>query len=115
EFVDEDNVLLQETIIMEETMNKTNLQGMNVSVAIEIVEEASLNLIIDKGNGDFLNLKGESMLTGGIDPSGKTTLTGKYEFTEGAYEMTFNLLKRRFDIKPGSYITWNGEPTEANV
>lgn len=115
EFVDEDNVLLQETIIMEETMNKTNLQGMNVSVAIEIVEEASLNLIIDKGNGDFLNLKGEAMLTGGIDPSGKTTLTGKYEFTEGAYEMTFNLLKRRFDIKPGSYIIWNGEPTEANV
>ncbi|HEY0046135.1 MAG TPA: translocation/assembly module TamB domain-containing protein, partial [Flavobacterium sp.] len=115
EFVDEDNVLLQETIVMKETMNTTQLAGMNVSVAIEIVKEAALNLIIDKGNGDFLNLKGEAMLQGGIDPSGKTTLTGKYEFTEGAYEMTFNMLKRKFEIKPGSYIIWNGEPTAANV
>src|SRR5690606_20942891 len=74
-----------------------------------------LSLVIDKGNGDYLNLKGEADLTGGVDPSGKTTLTGKYEFTEGAYEMTFNFLKRRFDIKEGSYIIWTGEPTSANV
>ena len=115
EFIDEDNVMLKQTIAMEDTMNKTGVKGMDVSVNIEIVKEAELSLIIDKGNGDYLRLQGEAELTGGIDPSGKTTLTGKYEFSEGAYEMSFNLIKRKFDIKEGSYITWNGEPTSANV
>lgn len=115
EFVDEDNVMLQETVEMQNAMNKTEVKGMDVSVNITIDKEAELNLIIDKGNGDYLKLKGEADLTGGIDPSGKTTLTGKYEFTEGSYEMTFNLIKRKFDIKEGSYIIWNGEPTSANI
>ena len=100
---------------MKNTVDNTELKGMDVSVNIEIVKEALLSLIIDKGNGDYLNLKGEAKLTGGIDPSGKTTLTGKYVFTEGAYEMTFNLIKRKFEIKPGSFIMWNGEPTAANI
>jgi len=115
EFVDEDNQMLKQTEAIKTAMDQSALKGMDVSVNIQIDKKALLSLIIDKGNGDYLNLKGEADLTGGIDPSGKTTLTGKYEFTEGAYEMTFNLLKRRFDIKPGSYLIWNGEPTSANV
>ncbi len=115
EFVDEENTLLRETEIIKNEMDNTEVKGMNVLVTIEIVKEATLSLIVDKGNGDYLNLQGEAELTGGIDPSGKTTLTGKYEFTEGAYQMTFNVLKRKFDIKPGSFIIWNGEPTAANI
>ncbi len=115
EFVDEDNVLLKQTQEMKSAMNQSGLKGMDVSVNIQIDKEALLSLVIDKGNGDYLNLKGEADLTGGIDPSGKTTLTGKYEFSEGFYEMTFNLIKRKFEIKKGSYIIWNGEPTSANI
>ncbi|HJY13283.1 MAG TPA: translocation/assembly module TamB domain-containing protein, partial [Flavobacterium sp.] len=43
------------------------------------------------------------------------TLTGKYEFSDGAYEMNFNMIRRKFNIQKGSYIIWNGEPTMANV
>lgn len=115
EFIDQDNMYIKQRLMMEETLNQTDVQGIVASVNIEIVKEAELNLIIDKGNGDYLQLKGEAQLTGGIDPSGKTTLTGRYEFTEGAYQMTFNLIKRRFDIQEGSYILWTGEPTKADV
>jgi hypothetical protein len=45
---------------------------------------------------------------GGVDSSGKTSLTGRYELKEGSYEMNFNLIKRKFDIKSGSYILWTG-------
>ncbi|RZJ74687.1 MAG: translocation/assembly module TamB, partial [Flavobacterium sp.] len=115
EFIDQDNMEIKQRLEMEETLDKTPLRGMNVSVDIEIVKEAELNLIIDKGNGDFLQLKGEAQLTGGIDESGKTTLTGRYEFTEGSYDMTFNFIKRKFNIKEGSYISWTGEPTSADI
>jgi hypothetical protein len=115
EFIDQDNMEIKQRLAMEETLNQSALKGMDVSVQIEIDKEAELNLIIDKGNGDFLQLKGEAQLTGGIDPSGKTTLTGRYEFSEGSYQMTFNFLKRKFDIQEGSYILWTGEPTDATL
>ncbi|MBF4519192.1 translocation/assembly module TamB domain-containing protein [Flavobacterium sp. ANB] len=115
EFVDEDNLYLKQTVAMQEKLNQSELMGMDVSVDITIDKNAELTLVIDKGNGDYLNLKGEAQLTGGIDPSGKTTLTGKYEFSEGAYEMNFNMIRRKFDIQKGSYIIWNGEPTMATL
>ncbi len=115
EFVDEDNLYLKQTVSLEKKFNQSALIGMDVSVDISIEKEAELTLVIDEGNGDYLNLKGEAELTGGIDLSGKTTLTGKYEFTEGAYEMNFNMIRRKFDIQKGSNIVWNGEPTMANL
>jgi len=114
EFIDQDHPELQK-LAVNDSISKTKFKGIDASVNIEIDKDAELNLIIDKGNGDYLKLKGEARLTGGIDPSGKTTLTGRYEFKEGTYEMTFNLLKRKFDIKEGSYILWTGEPMLADI
>ena len=115
EFVDEDNLYLKQTVELQKELNQSKFIGMDVSVAITIDKEAEFTLVIDKGNGDYLNLKGEAELTAGIDPSGKTTLTGKYEFDSGSYEMNFNMIRRKFDIQKGSYIIWNGEPTMATV
>src|SRR5262249_1310624 len=55
--------------------------------------------------------QGEAELTAGIDPSGKVTLTGNYTLEQGAYQLSFDFLKRKFDITKGSTITWTGEPT----
>ena len=42
-------------------------------------------------------------------------MTGAYELNEGAYELSFNFLHRRFDIQKGGRIVWTGEPTDAVV
>lgn len=115
EFIDQDNPTMVETITIDENISKTEIKGINASVNIEVDKEAELSIVIDKANGDFLKLKGEAQLNGGIDPSGKTTLTGRYELKEGTYEMNFNFIKRKFDIKSGSYILWTGEPTQADI
>ena len=114
EFIDQDQPKLI-TLSTDENLSQTEVKGINASVNIEIDKDAEISMIIDKGNGDFLRLKGEAELTGGIDPSGKTTLTGRYELEEGSYEMSFNLVKRKFDIKKGSYLLWTGEPTQADI
>ncbi|MDO9261799.1 MAG: translocation/assembly module TamB domain-containing protein, partial [Flavobacteriaceae bacterium] len=115
EFIDQDNPQLIQTIVVNDSINKMLIKGINASVNIEIDKDAELSLIIDKANGDFLKLKGEAQLTGGIDQSGETTLIGRYELTEGSYEMNFSAIKRKFDIKKGSYILWTGEPTSADI
>lgn len=116
EFIDPNSVkLFDETITLKDSLNTSSIRGILAAVNIEVVKEAEFSIIIDKSNGDFLKLKGQAQLSGGIDPSGKTTLTGRYEFDEGTYEMSFNLIRRKFNIKKGSYILWTGEPTSANI
>jgi hypothetical protein len=115
EFIDQDNPQILGTVALDEISSEMEIKGINASVNIEIDKEAELSLNIDKASGDFLKLKGEAQLNGGIDPSGKTTLTGRYELSEGSYEMNFNGIKRKFDIKSGSYILWTGEPTSADI
>lgn len=116
EFIDQDAPPMDKRLIIAgDSISQTKFKGMNVSVNIEVDKDAELTMVIDKGNGDYLKLKGEAQLTGGIDESGKTTLTGRYELKEGTYEMTFNYLKRKFEIKDGSYILWTGEPTTADI
>lgn len=115
EFIDQDQVALNKTIKADSLNAQTNFKGMDVNVNIEVDKEAKLSIVIDKANGDFVKLQGEADLTGGIDPSGKTTLVGVYQVEKGSYELSVSLLKRKFDIQKGSTITWTGEPTTANL
>ncbi|MEO8405547.1 MAG: translocation/assembly module TamB domain-containing protein, partial [Chitinophagaceae bacterium] len=117
EFVDMDAPLNDSLFLAAaiDSLNKSTLLGMDISVIVEVNKEAQFSLVIDEANGDFLNVKGEASLTTGIDPSGKLTLSGTYSLDEGTYELTFNLIKRKFQIQQGSSITWLGEPTQANV
>ncbi|MGI8582857.1 MAG: translocation/assembly module TamB domain-containing protein [Chitinophagaceae bacterium] len=98
-----------------DSLNVSRLVGFDISTNIIIDKNAEFNLIVDEGNGDFINMKGEGLLNAGIDPSGKVTLTGSYELEEGSYEISFNFLKRKFDIQKGSRIIWTGEPTNADI
>ena len=113
EFIDQDQIALQKTIKADSLTNQSDIKGLDVNVNIEVNKEAKISLIIDKANGDFVKLQGEAQLTGGIDPSGKTTLVGVYQVEKGGYEMSVSLLKRKFEIEKGSTITWTGEPTTA--
>jgi hypothetical protein len=78
-------------------------------------KEAVFNMIVDAGNGDFLRLQGAGQMTGGVDASGKITLVGSYVIDQGTYNLTYNFLKRKFDIQKGSKIVWTGEPTTGQL
>ena len=98
-----------------DTLANSTLTGMNVNANIEVDKEAEFNIIVDQGTGDFLEVRGQAQLNAGIDPSGKITLTGNYVLDQGAYNLSFNFIKRRFDIRQGSTITWNGDPMTADI
>jgi hypothetical protein len=115
EFIDQDRPLEEAIKAAEKEVNQSEIMGINASMDILVDKGAELTMIIDKTTGDFVKVKGKALLNGGIDESGKTTLTGKYELEEGEYEMTFSGIKRNFAIKKGSYILWKGAPMDADV
>lgn len=115
EFIDQNQMVLEETIVEDEEPTTSEIKGLDVSVNIEVDKEAKIAIVLDKTSNDVVKIQGQAQLTGGIDPSGKTTLVGTYEVNQGSYDMSINLIKRKFDIQQGSTITFTGEPTKANV
>ncbi|HEY2721582.1 MAG TPA: translocation/assembly module TamB domain-containing protein, partial [Chitinophagaceae bacterium] len=115
EFVDIRNPANDSLFTKYDSLNTAKVLGMDIALNIEIKREAIFNIIVDEANGDFLNAQGEAQLTAGIDPSGKITLTGNYTLEQGAYQLSFNFLQRKFQITKGSTITWTGEPTMAKL
>lgn len=89
--------------------------GMDVSLNIGVDRDAEFNVVIDPGTGDALFIKGEAQLNAGISPGGNMSLAGTYEVEEGHYNLSFNMIKRKFDFKQGSTIVWNGEPMAADL
>ncbi|SKC89144.1 translocation/assembly module TamB domain-containing protein [Ohtaekwangia koreensis] len=83
--------------------------GIDLSANIELNGEETFNIVIDPITGDKLSVKGNSTLTLDIDETGDMQLSGRYEITEGSYNLSFyKLVKRQFSIEKGSTITWSG-------
>ncbi|HEX6892431.1 MAG TPA: translocation/assembly module TamB domain-containing protein, partial [Chryseolinea sp.] len=95
---------------------KSKYIGLDLTANIELNEKESLSIIIDPITGDKLTVKGNSTLTLDIDPTGDMQLSGRYEITEGSYDLSFyKLVKRNFSIRKGSTITWSGDPLLATM
>jgi translocation and assembly module TamB len=94
---------------------KTAIKGLDVSLNLLTDTSALLNVVIDPRSGDALNVRGQSNLVFQLEKSGKMDLTGSYEVNGGFYSLSFEVLKRKFSIDPGSVITWTGDPTMATV
>jgi translocation and assembly module TamB len=95
---------------------KSKYIGLDLTANIELNEKETLSIIIDPITGDKLTVKGNSTLTLAIDPTGDMQLSGRYEITEGSYDLSFyKLVKRNFSIRKGSTITWSGDPLLATM
>jgi hypothetical protein len=98
-----------------DSLKKSKVKGMDVTATIKVNKAANFTIVVDQRNGDVVHLKGEANLSGGIDPSGKTNLTGTYVVEQGSYNLAYASVTRKFNFKKGSTITWTGDPTSANI
>ncbi len=97
-------------------VSKASFSGFDLSSVIQIDKEATLRLLLDPSTADSLVVKGEAALSLTMDRSGKMSLTGAYNLNDGSYMVSFeSIIKRKFDIKSGSTIIWNGDPLDATI
>lgn len=117
EFFDEsapktDSILIARQL---DSLKQSEITGLDVNATVNIDKNAAFTIVVDERNGDVVHLKGEAHLSGGIDPSGKTSLTGTYIVNSGSYNLSYATVSRKFNFKKGSTITWTGDPTSANI
>lgn len=89
---------------------------MELTSNISVNKDSKLRILIDPIAGDSLVIRGEATMSFTIDPSGKMSLTGRYEILEGSYQLSFgDFIRREFAIAGGSSLTWFGSPLDAGV
>ncbi|MBW4890827.1 translocation/assembly module TamB [Mucilaginibacter sp. HMF5004] len=98
-----------------DSLKKSSLVGMDISANITVDKNAAFTIVVDERNGDIVHLKGDAQLNLGIDISGKTSLTGTYTVNSGSYDLAYATVNRKFLIKQGSTVTWEGDPTMARL
>ncbi|HYG17538.1 MAG TPA: translocation/assembly module TamB domain-containing protein [Ohtaekwangia sp.] len=93
---------------------KASFRGIELTANVELSDEVTFNIVIDPVTGDRLSVKGNSTLSFAMDQTGDMELSGRYEVSEGTYDMSFyKIVKRQFTIEKGGTITWSGEPLNA--
>lgn len=99
-----------------DSLTRSRIRGMDVSGNLSIDKNAEITIVVDPQNGDALKVKGQADLSVQLDPSGKTSLTGRYEISDGSYTLNIGgMARREFKLQQGSSVQWTGAPTEANI
>lgn len=118
QFIDVDKPKKEEKIETKKVVydESKNLKS-EVIVNLEADDKSELKIIIDELNGDYLLVKGNAQLTTGINTDDALFMQGRYDITEGTYEMTYQLLKKQFKIEKASRsnIVFMGDPTNAEI
>lgn len=95
---------------------KANLPGVELDLRIKIDKAAQFAVVLDPTTGDQATVRGSGELVFRYTPDGAMYLDGPFTIAEGGYTLEFyGLVKKRFDLVPGSSVTWSGDPVEATM
>ncbi|HEY0656080.1 MAG TPA: translocation/assembly module TamB domain-containing protein [Chryseosolibacter sp.] len=95
---------------------KAKFVGIDLTAKVELTDKESFTVIIDPTTNDQLTVKGNTTLTLSMDQTGDMQLSGRYEISEGTYNLSFyKFVKREFQIEKGSTMTWSGDPLNAEM
>ncbi len=90
--------------------------GYDVTAVVTVTDKTPFTIVIDPVSGDNLRVRANGTLNTNIDPTGNITLSGRLEVARGQYHLSlYDLASRDFILRPGSSITWSGDPYNADL
>ncbi len=105
---------IQDTIRIKqiaEDINRLAIENVRMNFNLDITPEAYVEIIIDPKTGEGISGRGSGVMSMNIDTQGNFTLNGTYQISEGEYNFSlYNVVKKKFTVRPGGRITWYGDP-----
>lgn len=93
-----------------------DLSGIVMDLNLDITPDAYAEIIFDIKAGDIIRGRGNGDIKLQLDTKGEFNMFGVIEFTEGAYNFTlYDIINKEFSVKPGSRITWYGDPYQGTM
>ncbi len=104
----------QKVLLKDEASDKNAV--LNVNMNLDISPDVYCEIILNKQTRDIIRGRGEGEIKMNIDTKGKFEMYGAVEIQQGDYNFTmFNIVDKKFDIVPGSRITWDGDPYQGKL
>lgn len=105
------DVNIQSDTIPIDDLHKEESFGLNMDMSMELNKDAVVQLMFDEFTSDKIQAQGDGTINLKINEDDDFSIYGNYEISEGFYLFTFSkVISKRFDINPGSRLTWNGDP-----
>jgi TamB, inner membrane protein subunit of TAM complex len=93
-----------------------DLKGIDMVMDLEITRDADLTLVFDEAQGDNIHGTGTGNIRLTIPRTGSVGMTGDYLVENGEYIFTLKrVIRKKFAIKPGGTIHWDGNPLSAQM
>ena len=109
---------IQEEELIEEQFSDQmqTIRGLEMELEVDITPDAVVQLIFDPKVGDIIETSGRGNLRILLDQANGFRMFGDVELMRGDYLFTLqNVINKRFQIKPGGKINFNGSPTNATI
>ncbi len=92
------------------------LRGFEMIFDLDITRDAELEIVVDQKSGSTLSGKGNGKILIETNTDGKFNIFGDYITYDGTYNFkNLGLIDKKFIVKPGGSIVWNGDPTDAQL
>ncbi|MCS7005058.1 MAG: translocation/assembly module TamB [Cytophagales bacterium] len=101
----------------EDTLSKKiDLSGIRLDFNLDVQPETYCEIILDQQTGDIIKGNVEGKLKMVIDTKGEFSIMGNIEIVRGNYTFTLlNAMNKKFSVRKGSRISWNGDPFKAQI
>ncbi|WP_245583643.1 translocation/assembly module TamB domain-containing protein [Salinimicrobium xinjiangense] len=88
------------------------VKGLELNFDLDVTNDALVELDID---GSILRGRGAGTLLIEINTLGKFNMWGDFIANTGEYIFNYGALQKRFEVRPGGSINWNGNPALADL
>lgn len=96
------------------TVVQKQYSGLELDLDFDLNQNAEVEVILDKNTGHGLKAKGNGNIKFGINTLGRFNMWGNYVAQEGMYNFKYGgIIDKKFKLKKGGTITWEGDPMRA--
>ena len=93
-----------------------NYNGLELEFDFEITPNADVEVILDRNSGHGMKGRGNGTLLFKINTLGKFNMWGDFLPFEGTYNFKYGgLIDKKFNVKKGGSIIWEGNPLKAQL
>jgi len=109
-FIKEEDLLANKT----NKLAKNKYNGLELSLDFDIDTDAEIEVILDRESGHAMRGNGYGSMRMEINTLGKFLMYGDFQVQEGVYNFKkAGLIDKKFLVKKGSTIRWEGDPLGA--
>jgi hypothetical protein len=118
------------TISKNEKLNQTGIDanlpkeisGLELEFDLNVTPDAEVEIVLDQDAGSVLKGRGAGLMRIEINTNDKFNMFGDFIVSEGTYNFVYGnnflqggFIEKRFIVKPGGTINWDGNPFNARL